>query len=165
MVADDATDSYCPIAPMQALFTIGYEGSDIDQVIDTLLESGVDQLADIRQLPLSRKWGFSKVRLAGRLSDAGVGYTHWPALGAPKSLRDALRGSKDYAAFFKEYRSHLQRQADTLAELALLPGSVALLCFEHDAGKCHRGVVAEQLEPRIGRQTTHLIPLPARQPR
>ena len=42
------------------LLTIGYEGVKIEEFLDTLLEAEVTVLLDIRELPLSRKKGFSK---------------------------------------------------------------------------------------------------------
>jgi Protein of unknown function, DUF488 len=45
---------------MTTLYTIGYEGTDIDRFVATLKAVGVQLLADVRALPLSRKRGFSK---------------------------------------------------------------------------------------------------------
>jgi hypothetical protein len=40
---------------MTTLYTIGYEGTDIDRFVATLKAVGVHLLADVRALPLSRK--------------------------------------------------------------------------------------------------------------
>jgi uncharacterized protein (DUF488 family) len=47
--------------------TIGYEGSTIDDFVVALLHVSIDVLIDVRDLPLSRKKGFSKNQLAGAL--------------------------------------------------------------------------------------------------
>ncbi|MGN6317380.1 DUF488 family protein [Trinickia sp.] len=41
--------------------TIGYEGLDIDAFISLLSENGIETVVDIRELPLSRKPGFSEI--------------------------------------------------------------------------------------------------------
>ena len=46
------------------VFTIGYEGLDIGAFMSLLAEHGIETVVDIRELPLSRKPGFSKKALA-----------------------------------------------------------------------------------------------------
>lgn len=41
------------------IFTIGYEGATQDQFIATLRQAGVEQVIDVRAVPMSRKPGFS----------------------------------------------------------------------------------------------------------
>lgn len=48
------------MATTQHLFTFGYEGLDIDAFVDRALAAGVRTIVDVRELPLSRKKGFSK---------------------------------------------------------------------------------------------------------
>ena len=47
---------------MTTVFTIGYEGTDIDRIVATLQAVGVKVLADVRAVAVSRKKGFSKRR-------------------------------------------------------------------------------------------------------
>src|SRR5436309_14693651 len=49
-----------PAAKTPELLTIGYEGTTIGAVLDTLSAAGVGLLIDVRALPRSRKPGFSK---------------------------------------------------------------------------------------------------------
>jgi uncharacterized protein (DUF488 family) len=46
------------------VFTIGYEGRDIDEFVICLKDFNITRLIDVRELPLSRKRGFSKSTLA-----------------------------------------------------------------------------------------------------
>lgn len=142
---------------MRALFTIGYQSSDISTVIATLRSHEVECLVDIRQAPISRKPGFSKRALTEALERNGIRYHLVRELGAPKPLRDALRGSADYPAFFRAYRRHLRTQGPKLRALARLDGRFALFCFERDPACCHRSVVAEQLTKLTGLATDHLF--------
>ena len=54
------------------IFTIGYEGVTQAQLIEALRAAGVEVLADVRALPLSRRPGFSKNILASGLREAGI---------------------------------------------------------------------------------------------
>ena len=42
------------------MFTIGYEGRDVDEFVSCLMQYKVTRLIDVREIPLSRKKGFSK---------------------------------------------------------------------------------------------------------
>ena len=51
------------------LFTIGYEGTTMDEFITALQRAGVERVIDVRALPLSRRPGFSKTPLTGALAE------------------------------------------------------------------------------------------------
>ncbi len=57
---------------MRKLFTVGYEGIQIQDLVETLLILGITVVADVRELPLSRKKGFSKNKLSEELSNNGI---------------------------------------------------------------------------------------------
>ena len=73
------------------VFTIGYEGADVDRFLTTLKDAGVATLADVRAVALSRKRGFSKSALRDALAHQGIGYEHFIKLGTPKEGRQAAR--------------------------------------------------------------------------
>ena len=123
------------------IFTIGYEGATVDEVIAALERAGVEQLIDVRQLPLSRRPGFSKRALAAALAERGIGYVHLKALGTPKLGRNAAKKG-DRATLEAVYATQLdlpeaQAQAAQMRALAAEKRS-ALLCFERDPSMCHR---------------------------
>jgi len=123
------------------IFTIGYEGATVGEVIDALERAGVEQLIDVRQLPLSRRPGFSKRSLAAALAERGIGYVHLRALGTPKPGRDAAKKG-DRSTLEAVYATQLdlpeaQAQAAQMRALAAEKRS-ALLCFERDPSMCHR---------------------------
>lgn len=134
---------------MTVVFTVGYEGTDIDRFVRTLKLCGVKILADVRAVPISRKKGFSKRRLQERLAEEGIAYEHFVDLGDPKPGRDAAR-SGAYAKFKKIYTTHLARSAPQEALTRLLStvkrDQTCLLCFERDPCHCHRSIVAAGLE-------------------
>jgi uncharacterized protein (DUF488 family) len=144
---------------MSTLYTIGYEGTDIDRFVATLKSVGVAVVADVRAIALSRKKGFSKTALRTRLNSEGIDYLHFVALGDPKPGREAARAGK-YAEFHRIYEKHLQTAASKSAlkelELAAKASSVCLLCFEKEAETCHRTNVAKRLKSR-GLDVANLI--------
>lgn len=126
------------------LYTVGYEGRELDGFVTLLQRHRVDELIDVRLTPSSRKPGFSKVRRSEALGDAGIAYRHLRELGNPRENRDGFRRREQEA--FDTYRAHLgngSRQAvDTVVDAAR-QRSVALLCFERDVTTCHRHIVVE----------------------
>jgi len=52
---------------MGIIYTIGYEQTEIGSFIGTLKEVGIELLADVRAVALSRKKGFSKTALCHHL--------------------------------------------------------------------------------------------------
>ncbi|SMH50003.1 DUF488 family protein [Maritimibacter sp. HL-12] len=132
---------------MPELFTIGYEGASVDQLIQTLVNLDIEVLADVRELPLSRKKGLSKTSLAERLEDAGIAYRHFKQLGDPKAGRDAAK-SGDYAKFESIFTKHLQTHESQKSLEELLSVAIrkrtCMLCFERCSIHCHRSIIADE---------------------
>jgi uncharacterized protein (DUF488 family) len=147
------------------ILTIGYEGVSIEGFLTTLQNAGVRQLLDIRELPISRRKGFSKGALSAALASAGIEYLHQRALGSPRELRHRLRDDGDFARFFSDFREYLATQRlllDTLARDS--SGAVALLCYERNPAECHRSIVATALARRAQSTVEHLtVPLHGQQ--
>src|SRR5262245_19233094 len=91
---------------MPAVFTIVYEQHTPASLVATLRAAGVRRVVDVRELPLSRKAGFSKSALEAALGEAGIAYEHVRALGNPKPLRDLWRSGRRAEAE-AGYRAHL----------------------------------------------------------
>jgi len=146
---------------MKAIYTIGYEGSSLSDFIATLKLSGIDVLLDVREIPLSRKKGFSKTALAAAAQKAGLQYRHEKLLGSPKEIRHKLYRDGDYKSYFKAFDAYLKTQSDLLAELTkTIKGNVVLMCYERDPLICHRLSVAKKLEEITGKKPRHLGVLP-----
>ncbi len=137
---------------MPDLFTIGYEGADPDRFVAALKGAGVEVLADVRAVALSRKRGFSKNALKDNLEREGVGYRHFIALGTPKPGREAARaGDADtLRRIYCDEVLETEAAGAALDELAALASTrpVCLLCFERDPALCHRRLLAERLAGR-----------------
>jgi uncharacterized protein (DUF488 family) len=80
---------------MPTVFTIGYEyHTDTTSLIEALRAAGVRRLVDVRELPLSRRRGFSKTALAAALATAQIEYQHVRELGNPKPYRELYRSGR-----------------------------------------------------------------------
>ncbi len=141
------------------LSTIGYEGKTVDEFLSELGEARVELVIDVRAVAASRRPGFSKSAMAAALKERGIDYLHLRALGTPKPGREAARKGR-----IEEMRAIFEVQLETPeAELAMEQADAAarerqsaLLCFEADAGCCHRAVVAEWLAARSGYSVINL---------
>lgn len=144
---------------MPDLFTIGYEATTLDRVLDALLGAGVTDLVDIRAIPQSRKPGFSKTLLSASAEARGLRYTHLRGLGTPKLGREAARRGDDAAlgAIFGEHMRSDPAQAD-LAHARVIAGGAAacLMCFERDHTHCHRSIVARLVCEATGQEVRNL---------
>jgi Ca2+-binding EF-hand superfamily protein len=131
------------------LFTIGYEGITIEHYLNTLIKNDIQVLCDVRNNPLSRKFGFSKSNLQKYLGNIGIEYIHFPELGIKSEKRNNLNSDEDYQNLFKEYKSSLSNCRVFLEKLYLLlenKNRIALTCFEHEALHCHRHVIRDYLK-------------------
>jgi uncharacterized protein (DUF488 family) len=142
-----------------SIATIGYEGCVVDAVVNTLRESGVELLIDVRAVPSSRKPGFSKRQLAASLDQAGIAYVHLQRLGTPKAGRDAARAGKPdhMETIFREHMtSDLAQAALADAKSLARERRACLLCFERDHMACHRRLVAEMITAETAQAIVHL---------
>jgi uncharacterized protein (DUF488 family) len=142
----------------KTLFTIGYEGLSQKEFIATLAAAKVRIVFDVRELPLSRKPGFSKRGLADALGRSAIDYVHMPALGCPKPIRRRSKAGGSWAAYIKAFKIHLARQRPALTDLAHRANetSACLVCFEADFRRCHRTAVAEAAAGMTGLRIVHL---------
>ena len=130
--------------PARALFTFGYEGLSIDAFIERLKEAHIELVVDVRELPLSRKKGFSKISFREALAVEGIAYEHRPTLGCPKPIRNRYKVDGDWQAYTCGFLAYLTTQEAEIADLTqtTLVQTACLVCFEADFGSCHRTYVA-----------------------
>jgi uncharacterized protein (DUF488 family) len=130
------------------IFTIGYEQATQAAVVAALRGAGVEVLADVRYLPLSRRPGFSKSSLMAAVEEAGIEYRHLRDLGTPAEGRAAARRG-DHATLTRVYAGQLElpEALKQMAELRALAEAkrVCLLCYERDATVCHRSLLFDAL--------------------
>jgi uncharacterized protein (DUF488 family) len=128
------------------LFTLGYEGLDVSAFIAVLRKAGVQTVVDVRELPLSRKKGFSKTGFSTTLAEQGIAYLHAPQLGCPRDIRVRYQEDSDWGAYTKAFLAYLKTQEAAISELSKISSatSACLVCFEADFTRCHRTYVARE---------------------
>jgi uncharacterized protein (DUF488 family) len=144
---------------MPEIFTIGYEQASLADFLRALQAVGVTRLVDVRELPLSRRAGFSKRQLAAAVAALGIDYRHLKPLGTPKEGRVAHR-SGDQARFRQVVETQLAtpEALAALEELAVLAREQpsCLVCYEGDWRSCHRARIVELLARTRGFSARHL---------
>jgi len=135
------------------LATIGYESATLDAVIGRLKTAGVELVIDVRAVAASRRAGFSKTLLGASLNAAGIDYRHLRGLGTPKPGREAARKGRisEMRAIFQAHLEEPQAVLEMAQACDLAARRpAALLCYEADASRCHRAIVADIIRERIG---------------
>jgi len=143
----------------RSFYTIGYEGSQAEDFVRALDSAGIQTLIDVRDVPLSRKRGFSKSSLAAMLETHGIAYVHLKGLGDPKPGREAARAG-EFGLFRRIFGRHMtteiaQRDLDRAVDL-VCERACCLMCFEHEHVNCHRSIVADHIVERTGLAIRHL---------
>lgn len=137
---------------MKRLYTVGYEGMDIEDFCQSLKKKKIQCVADIRKNPISRKPGFSKSRLGEALAAHGIEYIHYKGLGTPTEWRKQEKAKiisrtkllKDYS---KKIIPKHPEDIEALQKL-LRKKRTALLCYEADESICHRHCVSDEIAHR-----------------
>jgi hypothetical protein len=132
---------------LRKVSTIGYEGRSIENFVEEVETAGIECVVDVRELPLSRRRGFSKTALSERLALAGIRYEHERSLGNPKDNRDDFRAGNQRA--ITRYESLLAGSAaDAIERLrrSIDASNIALLCYERDHSTCHRSCITRHMQ-------------------
>lgn len=131
------------------LYTIGYEGGSLENYLNRLVRNDVKVLIDVRNNPLSMKFGFSKSLLKRYCESLGIQYMHFPEVGIVSNKRQALITQADYDELFKDYRvNNLPQTKNTqnnILQILREHKRIALTCFEANHCQCHRSHLAEAI--------------------
>lgn len=143
-----------PNGTKTVLFTIGYEGISLEEYLVRLLKNDVKVLVDVRNNPLSMKYGFSKTLLKRYCESLGIKYVHIPEVGIQSDQRQELNTQADYDKLFAIYRNQNLTKT-TKAQAGILNllkenKRIALTCFEANICKCHRKHLAEAIKTLPG---------------
>jgi uncharacterized protein (DUF488 family) len=136
------------------VWTIGHSTRTIDEFIEALQAHGIKWVADVRLLPGSKRYPqFNKETLAKSLSDAGIGYVHFPELGGRRKPREDSRNTAWRNEAFRGYADHMETP-EFVAGIARAKeaterrGRAAIMCAEAVWWKCHRSLIADYLKAR-----------------
>ena len=134
------------------MFTIGYEGHDIDSFISHLKDLNITRLIDVREIPISRKKGFSKSQLKEKAEAKCIKYIHIKSLGSPSRIRHQLKEDHNYNRFFSAYLKHIEANFDAIIKAYdyIQEGIACLMCYERIPDRCHRSTIANKIKEYDG---------------
>lgn len=144
------------------LFTIGYEGISLEEYLVRLLRNDVRILVDVRNNPISMKYGFSKSLLKKYCESIGIAYIHLPEVGISSEQRQELNSQSDYDRLFEAYRENnlakTGKSQTQILEMLKQHKRIALTCFESNICQCHRKHLAEAIEhlPGFSYEVKHI---------
>src|SRR5882762_3194416 len=145
----------------ETVWTIGHSTRSIDDFIQLLRSSGIENLVDVRSFAGSRRYPqFNKPNLSLALKKSGVDYYHFSKLGG---RRKPLPDSKNTAwrnPSFRAYADHMESEEfrQGIVELLALARDkhTAIMCAEAVWWRCHRGLIADYLKAQ-GSAVIHII--------
>lgn len=121
----------------KSIWTIGHSQHAQGPFIALLEAFGIQQLADIRSFPGSRRYPhFNRSALEGALENAGIRYLHFPELGGRQGGLTHAEYSKTVA--FQQGVERLVALGDTLRTV--------YMCAEADWRDCHRRKLSDHLQ-------------------
>lgn len=144
---------------MPAVYTAGYEGKSIDAFLNSLTESGIAHLIDVRRNPIARRYGFHRSTLARLCDRLSIKYSHVPELGIASELRQQLDTEEDYQALFRRYEAttlETERLAIKTISGWIQQSPSVLVCMEANPTCCHRARLAEPVSRATGLPIVHL---------
>jgi uncharacterized protein (DUF488 family) len=143
------------------IWSVGHGARSFEELVQTLADGAVSQIADVRSFPGSRRNPqFGREMLELSLPGAGVSYVWLPALGGRRRLRPGspnvawqVEGFRAYADYTDtpEFGAGLEQ----LLELAAARPT-AFMCAETHWSHCHRRILADKLWS-LRHEVVHLI--------
>jgi uncharacterized protein (DUF488 family) len=130
------------------LYTIGFTQKTAEEFFGLLQSAGVRKLVDVRENRVGQLSGFAKFPDIAYFLDRllGVEYVHEPRFAPTPEIRDQYQATKNWNAYERSFRALMaEREVPQAINPADYEGSVALLCSEPTADKCHRRLVGEML--------------------
>lgn len=155
----DSVSIQRPKKARPAVYTAGYEGRSVDAFFNDLIKRGIHVVVDVRANPVSRKYGFSGLRLTEFCKKLGFEYRHVPSLGIPGSARTGLNGFASYQRLLNRYEQAILperlTEVEEVGRLMRQRPSV-LVCVEKDVRCCHRSRLADAVARTTGLEVVHL---------
>lgn len=146
---------------MAVLYTIGHSTRTIDELVGALKAHRIQNLADIRAFPMSRRLPhFNRDSLQQTLPAAGVHYEWMKGLGGYR--KKILEESPNIALRNQSFRNYADYMLSpefeqSMTELLALAESsrTAYMCAERPYFRCHRMLVSDWLVAH-GHQVLHI---------
>ncbi len=135
------------------IWTIGHSTRSAEEFVDLLTSFGIEQLADIRRYPGSKRYPhFNKTPLQELLNRHDIGYCAMEALGGRRKENPDSVNTGWRIAAFRGYADYMQTEEFKKALLVLEQLAherrTAYMCSEAVWWSCHRALVSDYLKWR-----------------
>ena len=137
-------------SPQPTIFTVGHSTRSAAELLEILRAHGVQAVADVRQIPKSRRLPhFNVEQLAQWLPKAGIAYLPFKQLGGRRRARkDSINlGWRNES--FRGYADFMQTPAFAAALDELIASALraptATMCAEAVPWRCHRSLISDAL--------------------
>ncbi len=145
----EKVNAFIPALTNTTLYTIGYEGISLEAYLNKLITNDIKVLVDVRNNPLSQKFGFSKSQLIRYCQGLNIEYLHLGDVGIESEYRQELNEQSDYDNLFKNYKKKTLPKTictqEKILSLLVEKKRIALTCFEANIYQCHRKHLAEAI--------------------
>lgn len=135
-----------------SIFTIGYEGIDVDIFIQTLKEANIKTVIDVRKSGKSQfKPEFSEDILRRELKHNEIEYITKRGYGVVYEMQEPYKAgiipTDCFKAYYRWYVVEKTPGINELADVIKRSGKSALMCFERgERLLCHRAILAEMIK-------------------
>lgn len=135
------------------IFTVGHSTRPIDEFITLLRVHGIQEIADVRSIPMSRHNPQFNADVLKRSLRAGrIRYRHLKKLGGLRhAKKDSINLGWRNASFrgFADYMAtpDFSKGLEALAKIAATR-TTAIMCAEAVPWRCHRSLIADALTKR-----------------
>lgn len=142
------------------LYTIGHASLTIERFIEQLSAHGVSHVIDVRRFPMSRRYPqFSREFLKRELGELGTCYTWFEALGGRREYQPTTPHTGWKVEGLPAFADHMETDSfeRAMAEVLEIASkeTVALMCAEASAERCHRWLISDWLHVR-GIEVRHI---------
>ena len=140
------------------LYTIGFTKKSAEDFFTRLKANGVQRLIDVRLNNVSQLAGFAKrddLRFFLE-SFCGIDYIHEVNLAPDSAILDAYKKQKGpWEDFERDFNALIEERRIEESVSRDLIDRACLLCSEDLPAHCHRRLIAEYLDAKLGNVTIH----------
>jgi uncharacterized protein (DUF488 family) len=135
---------------VKTIYTVGHSTRSLEELIALLKTHGVRAIADVRQIPKSRRSPhFADTNLAIELPRLGLLYIPFKSLGGRRHARKGSPNTGWRNESFRGYADYMQtetfqRALDDLMDAARKQPT-AIMCAEALPWRCHRSLISDAL--------------------
>lgn len=134
----------------KTIYTVGHSTRSLEELIDLLKSHGVRAIADVRQIPKSRRYPhFADSNLTIALPRHDLLYLPFKSLGGRRRTRKDSPNTGWRNESFRGYADYMQTETfqhaldDLMREATKQP--TAIMCAEAVPWRCHRSLISDAL--------------------